>query len=135
MSTPCFLFPTSHKFSLPTSTVGLSDLVLFSIFENLHVYVYQVYFKEFNSKRSAISARAAHALQSFFFINTGTLQKIFFFWIWQYLLFTPMNTRQKRKLKIKIFKHFILGPQMGKLDFDLDRGKNKMFWVFLHFCF
>ena len=34
-------------------TVGWSDLVLLAIFENGHIAVDQVYFYEFNSKKSA----------------------------------------------------------------------------------
>ena len=37
-------------------TVGWGDSALFSIFETVHISIDQVYFKEFNSKKSATSA-------------------------------------------------------------------------------
>ena len=46
----------------PSCKVGWSDLLLFSIFENEHMAAYQLYFSEFNFKKSAnFAARAAHA--------------------------------------------------------------------------
>ena len=38
-----------------------------------------------------------------------------------------MNTRLKENWKLNFIYHFILGPKMGKMVFDLDNGKPKLF--------
>ena len=48
-STVCVL---SYKLLLKTCTLGWSDLVFFAIFEKRQVSAVQVYFYEFNSKKS-----------------------------------------------------------------------------------
>ena len=61
-------------------TVGWSDLALFSIFENLHIFADQVYSENLNSKKLAIStARASHAWQSVHFFKITGILKINFF--------------------------------------------------------
>ena len=50
------LKPTQQTFrnSCLDCSVGLSDLLLFSIFENVHIAAHQVYFVELNLKKNYI---------------------------------------------------------------------------------
>ena len=84
------------------------------MFENGHIAADQVSFFELNSKKSAtIATLAAHERQSFNFKKTaGTLQINFLFYC-IYLPFTPRKTCENENSKLKIVKHFILGPKNG----------------------
>ena len=42
-----------------------------------------------------------------------------------------MNTRLKENWKLNFIYHFILGPKMGKMVFDLDKGN--FFFVSINF--
>ena len=52
-----------------------------------------------------------------------TLQNIYLK-ICEYFPFTSMNVREKENSKLKMFKHFMLGPQNGQNGFWLRQRKN-----------
>ena len=100
------------------STVGWSDLALFSIFESVHISADQVYFQELNSKKSAIfgCARASHARHSFHFQKSQG-PYIFLF----EHLHRPFVYIKEQSTKIKFEKYFCFihitfyFPKMEKL--------------------
>ena len=82
--------------------VGWNDLVLFAIFENGHFAADQVYFYEFNSKKSANLPALMPIRQSFPFQKiTGTLKMIFLnleIPSFSSSLFSSKNNRQIEKI-------------------------------------
>ena len=62
-------------FEVHVHKVGWRDLAFFSIFENLHISAYRVYFQELNSEIFDV----LHALQSFHFQKIKWTLKIYLF--------------------------------------------------------
>ena len=86
-----------------------SDLALIAIFENVHIAVDKVYFKEFNSQKSAVCAakfsfsKYHGDLENYYFLENGQKPS----------LYTSKNNCQKDISKLKFLITF-LGPQNGK---------------------
>ena len=106
-------------------TVGWSDLPLFANFESGHTYCCRSGILLCVQLQKNGKFPRAYAWQSFNFKKfTGTLNLK----ICIYLLFTS-----KKNLKLKLFKHFILGPLIGQIGFWLDKGKIKKILIFSSF--
>ena len=68
-------------------------------------------------------------------INHRDLKNEYFFLNFQIPSFYINEHLRKRKTEIKIFKHFILGPQNGQIGFSLGQRNNKKCVFFFFFCF
>ena len=94
--------------------LGWSDLQYYRFAVDL------VYSYESNSKKSANFAELAQNIRAEVLIVTKSQEPKFLnFFILNSL---SMNTRLKENWKLNFIYHFILGPKMGKMVFDLDKG-------------